>query len=278
VRDILLQKKDFKNLEHYLLASLKDFEKKKFFNKSTHIHKILVLSWIINTLSKNKKFAESLDYTERLHKALQEHNRLYYDKYIWTYYQSLVVNYSFSGRNRKAIELLEGLKGDPKYSGIPFYNMFLYLNLAALYFCEGELSSAVLSLSKIIIKDVFNKLSKELQFHISVVEAILHYEQGDYDYVSHKLEEIVRSYKTLLKSEEYKREKDFLNILKGLVKGSRIGLNPKLLSKAEEFIRNSPEFEPGSNETINYTLWLESKLKNKKYYERVMESVKRKEM
>jgi len=53
--------------------------------------------------------------------------------------------------------------------------------------------------------------------------------------------------------------------------------NSKFLKKIQEFIKNSPPFELGSNESINYKIWLQAKLEKRAYYELILEEVSRKE-
>ena len=111
IRSILLQNKDFGRLEKYLIDTFNDFEEEKIFTKSTHMSKLNLLSWIVNTFMVNKKWNEAIIYTEELHEELNKFNKLYYDNFIWTYYQSLITIYISSNQIEKAIQLLVNYRG-----------------------------------------------------------------------------------------------------------------------------------------------------------------------
>ena len=134
VRESLLGKKDFKTLEKYLIKSYEDFLQDDMFDVNNHREKIVILSWIVNTLIKNRRLEASLAYTEELLSVLKEHKGLHYQQYIWTYYQGLVLYYSGSGQPQKGIELLEKVQTEMLQESIPVYHIFIVLNLARLYF------------------------------------------------------------------------------------------------------------------------------------------------
>ena len=172
VRDALLQKKDFEALENYLMESLLNFEQKKLFNKANFQRKIVLLSWIINTLTKNKKFESALQYAEKLHQTLVAFDSLYYDKYIWIYYQSQIINYSFLNKNKQVVELLQELKNNEKLKKQSFYHLFIYLNLATTYYSMNDLENAVENLNEIVNTDIYNSLSVNWKLNLLIVEVI----------------------------------------------------------------------------------------------------------
>ena len=53
-----------------------------------------MLTYLINSLFYNKKIDVSLEYVEKLKSAMSEYNKLLYDKYLFYYYNSLVINYT----------------------------------------------------------------------------------------------------------------------------------------------------------------------------------------
>jgi hypothetical protein len=77
-----------------------------------------------------------------------------------------------------------------------------------------------------------------------------------------------------LKKEAYNREKQFIGILQNIAQIPAAFHHAKTLKKINLFIENSPPFELGSNEAINYCIWLQSKLKRRNYYELILELVK----
>lgn len=274
VREVLLQKKDFVTLENYLFASLKTFEEENFFTKETHQKKIVLLSWLINAFIKNKKLAATLQYTEHLHKALLEYNKLYYDKYIWTYYQSLLIGYSFSGKNETVIKVLTKLQAQKPLANVRYYEIFIFLNLAVSYYCLEDIVNAQKYISKINATDIFNQLPANWQINVLIVELILSIEMTDYNYVSYKINNTKRMFKKEFATPLYQRENEFISILHSIAQIPLPYEQPRIIKKINAFINSSPKFEPGSNEAINYQVWLMAKLQKKKYYPLILEKVK----
>ncbi|MEZ4887653.1 MAG: hypothetical protein R3E32_23165 [Chitinophagales bacterium] len=272
VKNVLLQKRDFVALEQYLIQSLHDFEEKKLFVNAAQ--KILMLSWIVNVSTKNKKFEQSLQYAEQLHKLIMDDNRAYYDKYIWLYHQSLIINYSFLGRNREVIDLLEEVEHNPKLKGNIFYDVFVYLNLAASYYCEKQVDKALGNLAMVLATDLYKTLADNLQLNVSILELILRIETHDFEYVAHRLRDIKRRFSKELKQTAYQREKQFLQILQDVAFKAEPFRSKKVQTKIQEFLTLYKDIELGSNETINYVLWLQSKLQKRDYYDLVLESVR----
>ncbi len=268
----LLQKRDFKSLEQYLIANLKDFESKNIY-KQNHLEKIIVFVWIINTLFKNLKFVEAAIYAEQLHEALLAHQKRYYGKYIWTYYQCLVTQYFYSNQCLKAIELLEVLAAENTHKGVLYYDLFVRLNLATIYLCCKQIDKAMTSIAPLFYKETFKSLSQELQLRLLIVEIILHYENKDFNFLDYKINDIRKSFRRLLKQDHYKREKNFIHIIKKAIRYPNPFKDKRILKLITAFSESSPPFEPGSNESVNYQLWLEAKINHKNYYQTILERV-----
>ena len=273
IRDILLQNRDFEGLEDYLIKTLKEFESENMFTKSTHNSRIALISWIINTLTINRKWDKSLQYTEILLEDLNKYGRLYYENYIWTYYQSLITNYMGSNRIKDAIKLLGQIKELPAPRGVTFYDYAIHGNLALCYYFEGNTSQAIKTLSVLLTKEAFPKLSSELQFSISILETIFHYDNNDMDFVGYKITEIKRQFRVLLKREDYAEELNFLKIIHAMINKAGGLHSPAVVALIEKFIKHAPPFQIGSEKHIDYALWLKSKLTRTSYYKSVLQAL-----
>ena len=100
---LLIQNHNFTELEKFSLITYKRFVSEKWFDKANHETKIQMLIYIINATFKNKKYRESLDFAETLGEELSAYNNLLYKKYLFFYYNALVINYA-------QIDLARGLK------------------------------------------------------------------------------------------------------------------------------------------------------------------------
>lgn len=270
IKRTLLQQRNFQELATYLINSLAEFTEKKLYHQSNHNHKIVTIVWIINCLFKNFAFEVAALYIEQLHTALLAYNKSFHQQFLWTYYQCLVVQYFYSNQLLKVIDVLTQLSTETRYQGSPFHDVFIQLNLATSYFCLGRLDKAMAHVAKLLTKEKYNKLSKELQLRLAVVEIIFHFDNDDMLFLDYKVGETRKTFKKLLKQNTYARENHFLKLMAQCIQKLHPFKDKGLLKKITTFLANSPKFEPGSNEAINYKLWLQAKLNKRAYYEEVL--------
>ena len=274
VRRILLQKQDYAGLETYLIEGLEYLEKKQIFKKDTYVHKIVSLVWILNTLLKNCKFHVMPTYSAQLLEALNAYGKLYYDKYIWTYYQCVITQQFYSNELDKAAALLENLIAQASHvDGSLYYETFTHANLSVIYYCQGQLRKAMTKLTPLLQKDTFNKQSAELQLRIGLLELILHYENNDFNYIDYRINDLRHSYKDLLQQEAHQRENSFLKILRKCINAPAPFKDERILKNIKQFISDAPAIAPGSNEFINYSIWLSTKTSRKLYYDTLLQAV-----
>jgi len=267
VRDILLQKKEFPALAEYMISSYAEFKKEQIFGKNNHEESIIQLSWIINSLLKIKNFKDAPKYIDELHRQLLMYNSLYFDKYIWLYYQSRVIEYTFSNKREQAIMLLEKLEKKDTIrhnSGLAFY---ISINLTTLYYGIGKLDKSLKHLSNILTNPTFNSMSADWKLNIQLLELIIRTDNNDIEYAISKTNEIKRKYRESLRQEQYQIEKRFVKIISTILKKPDALKDEKTLKEARQFIADTPDYEPGStNELIDYSIWLEAKIQKKDYY------------
>ena len=109
----LLQQHNYVALEGYLVETLRQFERHKWFDKQNHETRLQMLTYTVNSLFRNGKFQESLLYAAQLGKEIRAYNNLLYDKYLFFYYNSLVINYSSIDKKR-ALQTLEEFEREIK--------------------------------------------------------------------------------------------------------------------------------------------------------------------
>ncbi|HTL81907.1 MAG TPA: hypothetical protein VL651_09400, partial [Bacteroidia bacterium] len=109
---ILLQKQDFVSLEKYLKQTFEEFTTENLFNRNNHDTKLQLLTYLANAQYKNREFEESLQSAARLKEAMNEFGGSLHDKYLFFYYNILVINYSEKDVE-KAIGILNEAKENP---------------------------------------------------------------------------------------------------------------------------------------------------------------------
>jgi hypothetical protein len=267
IRDVLLLKKNFKQLEEYLIRSLNEFERDKLFNEDNYRSKLLLLVWIINTLNKNKKYNESAIYNEILYQEIVKFDKRFFNDFIFSYYQGLMIDHMVKWNIDKGIELLEELKENKQFELNKHYTIFLHLNLISLYYLKENYNAAIKNLVPLLQKDSMKTQSIDIQMVISILELLLQYEMDDTDYILSKVNYYERIYKEEFQTENYQRQKLIIGIVKYSLTKDGGWKNKYVLGKVEEFLKLKPGFELGSNETIDYNLWIKSKMERANYSE-----------
>jgi hypothetical protein len=258
VSQLLIQRKDYQSLETYLLQTWKEFNEQHLFNKNNHDAKLQMLTYIVNSLFKNGKTQESLNFAAILHDSMEEHNRLFFDKYEIFYYNALVNNYS-TADVPKAIQLLLEMQQQKNLRKVPFYELFIYLNLATSYFDLKQFNQAIKNLNKLFLMDSYKKADDSLKFKIAVAELIIRFELGDQDFWNYRKDQLTKEFSVQMNQEIHRKE----NLLIRLIEQAESlegGLqNRHMKSEIETYIQtwNTGEQE---DEIINYINWLTEKV------------------
>lgn len=253
VSQLLLQQHDYEALEEYLLTVYPEFEKDKLFDKSNHDLKLQMLTYIVNTLFKNNKLKQSLQYAEKLKSAMEEYHHLLYDKYIFFYYNALVINYS-QLNPQKAREILEDLKDNEKIISNSFYHLFVYLNLAVILFTLKHYKDAAKHISRLYLLEGYKTAQPALKLKIHIAELIIRYQLGDLEVLTSKLQLVKKDFTSLLNSEEMLNEKEIITIITELITNKR---SKKLKERIQRFLEAESPAGEGDAEVISYRNWLQ---------------------
>lgn len=261
VSQILLQKHQYLLLEDFLLKTFREFSNEKLFNRNNHDTKLQMLTYLVNTLYKNGKLKESLHYAGLLKKSMNEFHQMLHDKYMFYYYNSLVINYSQLDRN-KAVSILEELKENDKIKNNPFYQQFIYLNLFLLWFDMHDYHKAAKNLTRLYLMKDYKETDPSLRFKIAVADLLTRYELKDFETFEYKLKQVKKDFKGLVNKKEHVNEKELFSILKGMSDTIELKRNKALMSKINNFIGQADVVRNTEDtELINYKNWLREKTK-----------------
>lgn len=254
---ILLQQHDYISLEKYLLKTYDEFTQEQLFNKNNHDTKLQMLTYLVNSLFKNGQYNAALQYAEKLEKAMTEHGSYLYDKYLFYYYNSLVISYAGKGEFDKAIAILDEARESEVIKKLPMYMVFIYLNLAALNFDKKNYKAALKNLVKLSMHESFNNLDEAFRLKISIVELIIRYELGDFDFVEHRIEQVKKEFEALFGNREYWRENELLAILGDMINATAIRSNKGLQARMKKLVEAEGYDE---SDIIKYRDWLKSRM------------------
>ena len=259
VSQMLLQKQDYVSLEAYLKKTIAEFTSEHLFNKTNHEIKLQMLTYLVNSLFKTGKIDESLQYSDALHDTMLEFNSLHFERFEIFYYNSLVNNYS-TFDIPKAISILQDLLNNKNLRKVPFYELFVYLNLATSYFDLHQYNQAIRHLSKAYLIDSYKKADASLKFKIAVAELIIRYENGDLDFWNYRKDQIVRENQAELEDDKHLKEKELLKILIKAAADPDGIKSRKLRPSIETYLKVWDNSEQES-EVIRYLNWLRDKIK-----------------
>jgi len=259
VSQILIQNHNFIELEKFMLATYKRFLSEKWFDKSNHETKIQMLIYIINATFKNRKFRESLDYAEALGEELSAFNDLLYKKYVFFYYNALVINYAKTdlARGLKALEEAEREMKDIKNS---YYDFFILLNKASLLFFQKKSIEAIKNLVKLYLNDHYKKTDASFKVKIATAECIMQYESGDEESALKRVEQVTKQFKLQLQSADFKRERFVLNLLPRIITTKDLKAGSKLHNEITRFVCAKVDESVEDGEILRYRAWLAPKI------------------
>ena len=209
---------------------------------------------------KNRKYKESLDYAELLKAAMEEFGGIGKDKYLFFYYNALVNNYGILNKE-KAIEILLELKASSWLKKTPYYEVFVYGNLAILSYNLKQYKKAAKYLHQLYLLDSYKNTDASYKFKTEIAELLIRYELNDFDYLEYRIKQVRKDFKEKLTLQENSRELKLLEIISELIYTNSIRSNKQLLEKINHFIEDKSQEERLYSEMIDYNDWLKSRLK-----------------
>ncbi len=253
---ILLQKQDFVVLEKYLEQTFEEFTKEGLFSRNKHDTKLQLLTYLANAQFKNKKFEQSLATAARLKTAMGEFGGLLHDKYLFFYYNILVIGYSEKDKD-KAIEILNEAKDNAVIKKLPFYLVFIFLNLTVLNFDNGNYKLSIRNLVKLTMEAGFAGLDRILRMKIAVAELIIRFELQDIDTLERRLEQVKKEFADLLKTKDGKRQAEMIGLLSSMSTSTSVRRDKNLRKKILQITSASAA---KTNDVIDYNNWLSGKI------------------
>ena len=259
VTQILLQKRDYATLEQYLLETWKEFNQEKLFTRTNHDTKLQMLVFTINTLFKNEKLKDSLKFAEKLKSGMEEFQRLHYDRYLFYYYNSLVINYSRTDRD-KAINILNEMKANDKIVSVPFNEFFIYLNLSVCFFDKKDFHQSIRHVNKLVTLEGYDATDKSLKFKIAIAELMIRYELKDFDVLEIRLRQAKKDFKEFFTRKSSAREALMVSIISKLIEKDSLRSEKQLLAQARQMILVAGKKVAGDADILNYRNWLNEKI------------------
>lgn len=255
---ILIQNHNFAELEKFTQITYKKFLSNKWFDKANHETKIQMLIYIINATFKNRKFALSLDFAETLGEELSAHHRLFYNKYLFFYYNALVINYAQTDLQR-GLRALDEAEREMKSMKNAYYDFFILLNKATLLFFARKTNEAIRNLVRLYGNDHYKQADVSLKTKIAVAECIMQYESGDATTTIKRVEQVSKQFKKQFYSSDFKREKFILKLIPQLIQSPKTSNQTSLVKSIKKFVLTPVDQSVEDGEVLRYRTWLAPK-------------------
>jgi hypothetical protein len=259
VSQILLQQHDYLSMEPFLKKTYAFFESQDWFDRENHEVKLQMLTYLVNSLFRNDNFPESLKYAGTLGSAIHEFDNLLYDKYLFFYYNSLVINYSAIDI-KKALGTLEEFETETRNRKNSYYDQFIFFNKAMLLHQSGKPAEAIRNIVKLYVNDNYKKADNSFKLKISIAELIMHFDSGDIDSYELRSRGIKQEFKKLLSTGVFGRDKEMIGLMdKMILRPSYYKRDMKLKKRVDAFVQSKIDAMTLEAEIIKYTPWLSSK-------------------
>ena len=249
---LLLQERDYKLLENFLIESYNEFEEDNLFSRSNHNEKLTLLTYLTNCLCKNKKHKESLKYAELLLISMKEYDSFLHDKYLFFYYNILVSNYAKTDKD-KALDYLNKASNNEIIKKLPSYTSFIYLNKALIYFHENKFKEAQKNISRLILQEDFLCLDKAFQLKVLIADIIIRFKNEQHNIID-KINHIRRNHKQLLLDEECVRDREIINIISKKIN------HDDIVDDKKRILSYMSDYDSEDLDIISYNLWLKNNL------------------
>ena len=250
---LLLQERDYQSLEKFLIESYNEFGKDKLFNRSNHNEKLTLLTYLSNCLYKTKKYKQSLKYSEELLSGMKEYDCFLHDKYLFYYYNILVLNYAKTDKE-KALDYLNKASRSEVIKKLPSYNAFIYLNRSLIYYYEDNYIESQKNIARLIIQEDFLLLDKSFQLKILVAELMIRILVSNKN-LNDKITRINKDYKSLLLEKHHIREKKMIDLIFKKISDGDV------VDNKEDLLSSMSDSDSEDIDIISYNIWTKENIK-----------------
>lgn len=273
-RSEVLVSKDFYRFEPYLIEQYQLVVAKYSFAPQHAHYQLGLLYMIAHVLYRNKKFAQSMLYLEKMRELFTADSRLqtqFYTKYALL----LSANYALSKQTLEAIRLLENMLKERKNTLSQEDTLNIYLNLSIYYFQEENYKKANQCFLALQSSEgwLVRKMGREWVLKKNLVELIAQYELKNYDLARNKLKRIEKNFADMLAQSLFQNVKAYLYFIRQMLDNPSIRPD-RLFAQTDELFVFDPIAEEDLQE-IRFYAWLKAKLLKKKYQEVLEELVSR---
>ena len=256
---VFIQQHNYAELEELVKSSYALFESEQWFNRDNHDLKLQMLTHAGNALYKNGKLKESLHYAELLGSAIQQYNKVHYDRFLFFYINLQILNNSMLNPD-KALEHLNSFEQEMRKKKNYYHDTFIYLNRAGLLYDMKRYKEALKALVKLYLRDEYAKANAAFKLKVEVSELIITFEAGDKAVLLSRIQQVEKDYAQLLGQKDFSFDHAIIALLKDMAQVANYKRNKDVQTAIRKLIgtKQNPQME--DSEIIKYKGWLSQKL------------------
>jgi hypothetical protein len=275
-RSAIVSTKEYAAFEPYLLRVFESLKKHNAFEGAQSEHEVSFVMIIAHTLYRQRKFAEAHQWLEHFEKLVPQ-RKLKSHKLFPKYIGLQISILCYTGKNKEAIALNTQTLEDSSIKLPLKYRLDLQLNLAVYYFNEMNFKMANLVMKSLPPNDKFIEDTKGLEwrFKKEMIHVIIHYELGNLDLTQSKIRAMIRYYRKFFDHGSYQIAAIYLKQISKLVNDPDKVRTPEF-SEEVRLIAASWPAERLDIQAITFLCWLKSKIKQRDYYEVLLEWMNKK--
>jgi len=185
---------------------------------------------------------------------MKEYDSFLHDKYLFYYYNILVLNYAKKDKD-KALYYLNKASKSEKIKKLPAYYSFIYLNRSLIYYFQKNYKKSQIYIARLVLHVDFLLLDKLFQLKILVTELMIRFMISSKNIINEKIKSIKNDYGDLLNDENHIREKKIIDLISEK-NNNKLNVNDKI-----KFLSYITDSESEDIDILSYNIWVKENIK-----------------
>jgi len=231
---------------------------------------IKLIYLIANIYFRKKEFEKSLRFLKEMKTLLEKENALFGNRFETRYLSLLALNFNFIGLHKRAALLLDQYFNSPTFVLNKALNLLLIRSIIA--FQQGDYKATAKLFTNFQNSDKYNEqnLGRDWLLNKNYIEIILHMELQNDDFVTSRINSLIKKHETYLKSNVAFQVLPFLKLVKAVYRDPSIARTAEFEKKVDSILVWKPS-EQEDLFLICFYAWLKSKMQQQPIYETTLE-------
>ncbi len=263
----------YHEIEPFVATSFRFINTKTELAEKHLFYHINILYFMANMLFRNKKFADSKAYLDKMEAEMKKQDNVYFKQFENRLLLLRSLNENYSGNSATAIRMLEDALNSVAKNEVTDV-LDLQLSLAVFHFQQNELRKVQQIIKTFSGSDAWYEKKKGTEWAIkkNLVEILLYVELEHTDYVISRLSSFKRRYKKYLTELHEERVLVFLSFVERFLYEPGYLTSEELVSQADSLFQWRPQREEDLF-VMSFYAWLKSKIEKRNVYEVTLELV-----